>query len=162
MAGLPLHVWLLLVGDGPERRDLEVQAQRLGLAGRVVFAGEQDHAHVIDTLFASDLFVFPSQTETLGLAVLEAMAAGRAVVAVQGGAIPEIVRDGETGRVVPADPAALRQAIAVLAGDAELRRTMGARAAAVSAAYSQARVVDRLLENYTEMVGRDAPTRTTA
>jgi 1,2-diacylglycerol 3-alpha-glucosyltransferase len=162
MAGLPLHVWLLLVGDGPERRDLEVQAQRLGLAGRVVFAGEQDHAHVIDTLFASDLFVFPSQTETLGLAVLEAMAAGRAVVAVQGGAIPEIVRDGETGRVVPADPAALRQAIAVLADDAELRRTMGARAAAVSAAYSQARVVDRLLENYKEMVGRDAPTRTTA
>jgi glycosyltransferase involved in cell wall biosynthesis len=155
-------VWLLLVGDGPERRDLEVQAQRLGLTGRVVFAGEQDHVRVVDTLFASDLFVFPSQTETLGLAVLEAMAAGRAVVAVQGGSIPEIVRDGETGRVVPADPTALRQAIADLAGDAELRRTMGARAAVVSAAYSQARVVDQLLENYKAMLGRDAPTQTTA
>jgi glycosyltransferase involved in cell wall biosynthesis len=162
LAGLPSHVWLLLVGDGPERRDLEVQAQRLGLTGRVVFAGEQDHVRVVDTLFASDLFVFPSQTETLGLAVLEAMAAGRAVVAVRGGSIPEIVRDGETGRVVPADPTALRQAIAGLAGDAELRRTMGARAAVVSAAYSQARVVDQLLENYQALLGRDAPTQTTA
>ncbi len=162
MPGLPSHVWLLLVGDGPERRDLEAQAQRLGLAGRVIFAGEQDHAHVVDALFASDLFVFPSQTETLGLAVLEAMAAGRAVVAVQGGSIPEIVRDGETGRVVPADPAALRQAIVDLANDPELRRTMGARAAAVSAAYSQARVVAQLLEIYQEMLGRNAQTQTTA
>jgi len=106
--------------------------------------------------------VFPSQTETLGLAGLEAMAAGRAVVAVQGGSIPEIVRDGETGRVVPADPAALRQAIVDLANDPELRRSMGARAAVVSAAYSEARVVSQLLEIYQEMLGRNAETQTTA
>src|SRR5262249_42678557 len=95
IAGLPAEVQLLVVGDGPERRELEAQAQRLGLIGRVVFAGQLDHAHVVDALFASDLFVFPSQTETLGLAVLEAMAAGRPVVAVRGGAVAEIVRDGE-------------------------------------------------------------------
>jgi glycosyltransferase involved in cell wall biosynthesis len=62
VAGLPSNVWLLLIGDGPERRELQAQVQRLGLAGRVVFAGEQDHAHVVDALFASDLFLFPSQT----------------------------------------------------------------------------------------------------
>jgi 1,2-diacylglycerol 3-alpha-glucosyltransferase len=162
VAGLPSHVWLLLVGDGPERRDLEGQAKRLGLRERVVFAGEQDHAHVVDALLASDLFVFPSQTETLGLAVLEAMAAGRAVVAVHGGSIPEIVREGETGRVVPPDPTAMRQAIAGLVSDPELRRTMGTRARAASAAYGEARVVDRLLAVYEETLDRRAPTQTTA
>jgi glycosyltransferase involved in cell wall biosynthesis len=162
VAGLPPHVWLLLVGDGPERRDLEAQAKRLGVAGRVMFAGEQDHAHVIDALFASDLFVFPSQTETLGLAVLEAMAAGRAVVAVGGGSIPEIVREGETGRVVPPDSTALRQAIADLVSDPELRRKMGTRARAASAAYSEARVVDLLLAAYEDTLRRNAPTGTMA
>lgn len=162
VAGLPPQVWLLLVGDGPERRELEARAQRPGLAGRVVFAGQQDHAHVVDALAASDLFVFPSQTETLGLAVLEAMAAGRAVVAVQGGSIPEIVRDGETGRIVRADPAALRQAIADLISNAEVRRTMGARGRAAAAEYSEARVVDQLIAVYEESLGRNAPTQSMA
>jgi 1,2-diacylglycerol 3-alpha-glucosyltransferase len=162
VAGLPSNVWLLLVGDGPERRDLEAQAQRLGVADRVVFAGEQDHAHVVNALFAGDLFVFPSQTETLGLAVLEAMAAGRAIIAVRGGAIPEIVRDGETGRVVPPDPGALRHAIADLVRDPETRRTMGTRAQALSATYTKARVLDQLLVVYQACLGRNTPIQTMA
>ncbi len=163
VAGLPADVHLLLVGDGPERRELETQAQRLGLAGRVVFAGQLDHAHVIDALFASDLFVFPSQTETLGLAVLEAMAAGRAVVAVRGGAVAEIVRDGETGRVVAPDPAALRGAITDLVRDPDQRRTMGERARAMISTYSQTRVVDQLLAVYENMLaGRHTPAPTMA
>jgi 1,2-diacylglycerol 3-alpha-glucosyltransferase len=163
VAGLPSQVQLLVVGDGPERRELEAQAQRLGLGGRVVFAGQLDHSHVVDALFASDLFVFPSQTETLGLAVLEAMAAGRAVVAVRGGAVAEIVREGETGRVVAPDPAALRAAIADLVRDAGLRRTMGERARAVAAQYDQVHVLDQLLVVYQDMrAGRNAPAPTIA
>ncbi len=162
-AGLPADMQLLLVGDGPERRELETQAQRLGLSGRVVFAGQLDHAHVVDALFASDLLVFPSQTETLGLAVVEAMAAGRAVVAVRGGATAEIVRDGETGRVVAPDPAALRAASADLVRDPDLRRTMGERARVVASTYSQARVVDQLLAVYEDMLaGRNTPAPTMA
>ena len=162
-AGLPADVWLLLVGDGPERQDLQAAAQRLGLGGRAVFAGAQDHAHVVDALFASDLFVFPSQTETLGLAVLEAMAAGRAVVAVQGGAIPEIVRDGETGRVVPPNPEAMRRAIADLLAAPERRRAWGARARAAAAVYSQDRIVEQLLNEYDAMLAsRRAVTHPTA
>ena len=152
VADLPPHVWLLVVGDGPERRDLESEARRLGVGERVVFGGEQDHAHVIDALFACDIFVFPSQTETLGLAVLEAMAAGCAVVAVRGGAIPEIIRDGESGLVVPADSSALRQAVADLLGDAERRRALGARARAAAAHYGQGRIIDQLLAMYDTMV----------
>jgi glycosyltransferase involved in cell wall biosynthesis len=162
MAGLPAKVWLLLVGDGPERRELEAHVQRLGLTDRVVFAGEQDHAHVVDALGASDLFVFPSQTETLGLAVLEAMAAGCAVVAVEGGAVPEIVRDGETGRLVPPEPAALRRAIAELVDAPALRRAMGDRARVLAASRSQAWVVDQLLAVYGDMIApRNTPAQAT-
>jgi 1,2-diacylglycerol 3-alpha-glucosyltransferase len=157
IAALPSHVWLLLLGDGPARPDIQHEVQRLGLAGRVVFGGEQDHAHVIDALFACDLFVFPSQTETLGLAVLEAMAAGRPVVAVHGGAIPDIVRDGETGRVVAPDPASLREAIASLLDDPEGRRALAAGGQAVAAAYTQERIIDQLLTIYGAMItDRDA------
>ena len=118
----------------------------------MVFGGEQDHAHVIDALFACDIFVFPSQTGTLGLAVLAAMAAGCAVVAVRGGAIPEILRDGESGRVVSAESSALRQAIVDLLGDPERRRALGARARTAAAEYDQGPIIDRLLSMYDTMV----------
>ncbi|HKV43447.1 MAG TPA: glycosyltransferase [bacterium] len=153
-AGLPQDVWLLLVGDGPERRELQAEADRLGVGDRVVFAGDQDHRHVVDSLFACDLFVSPSQTETLGLAVVEAMAAGRAVVAVEGGAAKEIVRDGETGRVVPPDAEAMRRAIADLLAAPDRRRAWGARGQAAAAAYSQDRIVDQLLGVYASLLAR--------
>jgi 1,2-diacylglycerol 3-alpha-glucosyltransferase len=163
VAGLPPQVWLLLVGDGPERHDLEARAARLGMAARTVFAGEQDHAHVLDALAAADVFVFPSQTETLGVAVLEAMAAARPVVAADGGAVREVVRDGETGRVTPPEPAAFRAAVAALLADPDLRRTMGARAREAAEAYSLDRVVERLSAVYLDVAaGRGAAAQTTA
>ena len=109
---------------------------------------------MVDALFACDIFVFPSQTETLGLAVLEAMAAGCAVVAVRGGAIPEILRDEESGRVVPAESAALRQAIVDLLDDPERRRALGARAQSAAAGYDQNRITDQLIAMYDRMVRR--------
>ncbi len=152
LVDLPSQVWLLLVGDGPERGDLEASARRLGVADRVVFVGVQEHARVIDALFACDLFVFPSQTETLGLVVLEAMAAGRAVVAVRAGAMPDIVRDGETGRLVSPDPTALAGAIATFLADPSQRAAMGARGQAAAAAYAQDGLTDRLISIYEAML----------
>ena len=152
MAALPSGVWLLIVGDGPERASLEASAARLGVAPRVVFAGSQDHARVVEALFAADVFVFPSQTETLGLVVLEAMAAGCAVVAVQAGAAADIIRDGESGRLVPPDPRAFAEAIRDVLGNAERRAAMAARARTVAAAYSQDKVTDRLIAAYEETI----------
>src|SRR5438132_12865005 len=86
------------------------------------------------------------------MAVLGALAAGCSVVAVEVGAIPEMVRDGETGRLVPPAPAALRQAIADLVDAPALRRAMGDRARSLAASRSQARVVDQLLAVYREMI----------
>ena len=114
-----------LVGDGPARAALERRARAPGLAGLVVFAGER--RDVQDVLSGIDIFVQPSLWEGFGLTVIEAMAAARPVVASRVGGIPEALRDGVDGILVPpADPAALARAILRLARDPELGARLGA------------------------------------
>ena len=90
---------LVMVGDGPERVDAEHEARELGVAGDVRFLGRLDS--VASLLQASDLFVLPSQTESFGLAALEAMACGAPVVATRAGGLPEVVDDGVNGILEP-------------------------------------------------------------
>ena len=115
---------LLIVGDGPERANLEAQAASLNLGHRVIFFGER--ADVPELLAAVDVFVFPSLFEGLPNAVLEAMAACLPVVASDIPGNNEVVMDGVTGYLVPAkNPAALAERIACLLGDPQLRQAMG-------------------------------------
>ena len=106
----------VLAGDGPDRARLEAKAVQLGIEGRVRFLGQRND---IDALLAScDIFVLPSLYEGLPLSVLEAMAAGRPVVATAVGGTNEAVIDGVCGRLVPpADPASLAAAINALLAD---------------------------------------------
>jgi glycosyltransferase involved in cell wall biosynthesis len=89
---------LLLVGDGPSRCKLEELANVLGIAKQLVFTGMRRDVEKILPLM--DLFVLPSQYEGFGIAIVEAMAAARPVVATAVGGIPEIVIHGETGLLV--------------------------------------------------------------
>ncbi len=154
LAGLPPETRLLLVGDGPQRPALQDLAVRLGVAPRVVFAGAQEHPRVVEALFASDLFVFPSSTETLGLAVIEAMAAGRAVVAVRSDVLADIVQDGETSLLVPPDPRAFAEAVRSLLQNPARRTAMGGRGREAAAAFQQDRITDRLIGVYEAAVER--------
>ena len=154
LAALPADVWLLLVGDGPDRGLLEAQAHDRGIASRTVFAGTQPPAVVAEVLAAADLFVFPSMTETFGLAMIEAMAAGCAVVAVQAAASSDLLRDGETGRLVAADPATFAGAVRDLLTQPARRSAMGGAARAAAADYDHARVTDRLLIVYQELLAQ--------
>jgi glycosyltransferase involved in cell wall biosynthesis len=123
-------VVVVIVGDGPERRRLEefVRARRFESAVR--FLGARDD--VEDLLQAFDVVVLSShpQVETLPLAVMEAMAAGRPVVATRVGSVEELVEDNVTGCLVPPGPSVeLEGALKRLQDDPPLRRAFGARAA---------------------------------
>lgn len=115
---------LVVIGDGPERHRLQAHAQRAGLAERVRFAGARDDVAAL--LPAFTVYVNSSVTEGLSVTLLEAMAAGLPVVATRVGGNPEVVADGETGRLVPARaPAALAAAMCELGRDAALARRWG-------------------------------------
>lgn len=90
---------LMLVGDGPDRNDAEQETRDLGIDADVHFLGRLDS--VAPLLAAADLFVLPSQTESFGLAALEAMACGTPVLAARVGGIPEVITDDVEGLLEP-------------------------------------------------------------
>ncbi len=97
VAALPAR--LVMVGDGPDRAAAEARARALGLRDRVRFLGAQ--AAVEELLPCADVLLLPSEHESFGLAALEAMAAGVVPVATRAGGLPEVIRDGEDGLLVP-------------------------------------------------------------
>jgi glycosyltransferase involved in cell wall biosynthesis len=116
---------VLIVGGGEREPELRARARDLGEAVR--FLGPREDVPLL--LAACDLVVLPSLSEALPTALMEAAAVGRAVVATRVGGVPEVVQDGRTGLLVPANDAqALAEAMAALLGDAERSRAFGAAA----------------------------------
>jgi len=145
---------LAIVGDGPVRHELERQFE--GTA--TVFTGYLRGKELASAYASSDLFVFPSRTETLGLVLLEAMAAGCPVVACRAGGIPDAVQDGVTGILFePSDAEGLVNAVArALSGKTDLDRVR-ANARREMEQYSWENATDRLRELYLETIQNYAP-----
>lgn len=124
---VPLTV--VIAGDGPERARLEARIADHGLEHDVRLLGARDD--IPDVLAAFDIAVNCSDSEACPLSVLEYMAAGLPTVATAVGGTPELLTDGEHGRLVPpSEPTALAHAIVALRDDADARRRMGSAAAA--------------------------------
>jgi glycosyltransferase involved in cell wall biosynthesis len=124
-AALVPEAMFVLAGEGPERAKLEAQAGELGVSKRVLFLGYRQD--VPELLACCDLFVLPSLFEGLPLSILEAMAAGKPVVASSIGGNDEAVVHEETGLLVPlGDPAALAGAIHRVLSNSDLARRLGA------------------------------------
>ena len=117
---------LTLIGDGPERRDLEAEAAALGLADAITFAGYCSQSEVADALRETDCLVLPSFAEGVPVVLMEAMAARVPVVATLVGGVSELVKDGESGRLVPpGNPDIFAEAILQVLADEDTRRRMG-------------------------------------
>lgn len=127
---------------------LRAEAERLGVSDRVVFAGYRDDVPAL--LAGCDVFCLPSRAEGLPLVVLEAMAAGKPVVATAVGGVPELVVHGATGLLVAAgDIDALRRALADLLADAERARRLGeAGRERVRTSFTAAAASERILKIY--------------
>jgi glycosyltransferase involved in cell wall biosynthesis len=120
----PTSFEAMIVGEGPDRRELEQEIRRLGLAAQVQLAGERSDVQKL--LARADVFVLSSASEGLPVSVLEAMAASLPVVAARVGGVPEVVLDGRTGVLFrPRDPEELAAALERLVAQPALRRRLG-------------------------------------
>jgi len=129
-----------MIGDGPERADAEQEARDLQVEKDVRFLGRLDS--VVDLLQATDLFLLPSQTESFGLAALEAMACGAPVVATRVGGIPEVVVDGQTGILeLPGSVEAMARRAIELLRDPARHRAMAEASIAKAGEFSAERIV---------------------
>jgi glycogen synthase len=125
-AGAATHD-LLIAGDGPERAALESLAKKLKLGSAIEFLGNVDHPTAVNYYSGCSFFVLPSRHEPMGIVNLEAMAAGKAVIAAKVGGVPELVLDGQTGLLVPPEnPTALADVMTKLTTDSDLRQRLGA------------------------------------
>jgi len=151
-AALLPQVRFMIVGDGPERSALEARITQLGLEDQVHLLGFR--RDIPELLAECDLFVLPSLFEGFPLSVLEAMAAGKAVVTSDIGGTDEAVVHRETGLLVPpGDATALAAAIRTLLGDPGLAKRFGeAGQAKALREFSAGRVVRRVSEIYEELL----------
>ncbi len=144
---------VVFVGDGPLRGPLERSAASRALDGAAVFLGLRADVPALLPLF--DVVVLPSLNEGMGRAAVEALAAGRPVVASRVSGIQDVVRDGETGLLVPpADAGALARAIVRCLRDPALRRALGARARSAAGAYGIGPMIARIDALYTRLLRR--------
>ena len=144
----------VLVGDGPFRKEWEELAQQLGIGPRTRFLGERYDIPAV--LAALDVVVSASRTESLSNAILEAMAAGRPVVATQVGGNPELVRDRETGLLIaPEDERALADALETVLGSPKLAREWGKNARRIAQAnYTLAYAQERFEHLYLGLLAK--------
>jgi glycosyltransferase involved in cell wall biosynthesis len=144
---------LLIAGEGSGLDELRTLAASFGPAeSRISFTGHRDDIAAITA--ALDVSVLPSHREAQGLVIIEAMAAGRPVVASAVGGIPEMIQDGVTGLLVPpGDPAALARAIVRVLQDAKLAERLGrAGQALVRGRFDVGEMLDRVATLYEDGV----------
>lgn len=147
---------LLLAGEGSERESLEKLARERKVENRVRFVGRADRATVVSLFQGCSFFVLSSRQEPFGIVNLEAMAAGRAIVAACVGGVPEIVFDNENGVLFAGeDVVALAEAITRLAGDEALRERLGANGQMRVRGFAWPSIARRYLDVY-ERVSRRA------
>ena len=154
-AGLRSHD-LLIAGEGPERASLEALARAAGCGDRIRFIGRAERKEAVVLFHHCAFFVLPSRHEPMGIVNLEAMVAGKAVIASRTGGVPEIVIDGETGALIPPDDApALAHALRKFADDPALCAELGAAGRRRAESFTWPAIAESYLDIYAKVLGRE-------
>lgn len=136
---------LMLVGDGPDRQELERMTEELELKDVVVFVGKVPNEKIPMYMTASDIFILPSLSEGFPIVNLEAMASGLPVIVTKVGGLPEIVNEGENGFLVePKNPEQLADKILMLMEDNNLRYKISENNKKKAKDFSWENVIDQL------------------
>lgn len=144
----------LVVGTGPSEQEIRNIFAEAGLEARLHFAGKLQGRELVEAYKAMDVFAFASHSETQGMVLAEAMAAGVPVVAVDAPGAREVVRSGENGELIPEDDeAAFAAALARVLGDGHAELARQARQTAEG--FSMRLCAERMLELYDELVQED-------
>ena len=143
-------VHLMLVGDGPLKHELIGLAKELGIAPQLTFTGYLPRAEVINCCASADLFVFSSMTETQGLVLLEAMAAGTPVVAVDALGVSTSVKNGEGGYLCEPSVEMFANKVYKLLSNDSLRKQKAAQAKLRAEELSSVKTAKRLVDCYSE------------
>ncbi|NLZ38950.1 MAG: glycosyltransferase family 4 protein [Firmicutes bacterium] len=143
---------LVIVGDGPEREALQTQAQEMGLAPHVIFTGSMPREAVINCYAGADIFVFASTTETQGLVLGEAKAAGLPSVAVKALGASEMVNHGVDGFLTDLAVDEFSKRVLQLLENEELLRRMSANCLVTVQEISSTNMAKKLLAAYEELL----------
>lgn len=148
--------FLAIAGSGKSAGSMKKLAAHLGLESRVIFTGFLGRTKLYPLYNASELFVFPSKTETQGLAVGEALAAGIPAIVVNGGGAPEAVREGETGYIVEDDPQLMADCVLNLLADEPRRLRLAANARIFAKELSPDKVAGRIIALYEDLLRKNS------
>ncbi len=146
------NIRLLLVGDGPERDNLEAQIKHMNIESKVFFTGMVEYKAIPAYLAASDIFVNPSSSETFGLSTVEAMAAGLPVLGIDAPGTADIIEDGATGLISADDLAVFTAKLVMLCTNHDLRHKMGQLAVTASQRYDIQTTTGVLAQHYRRLV----------
>jgi glycosyltransferase involved in cell wall biosynthesis len=150
---------LIYVGKGDLERELREEASRLGVSERVSFLGWRDD--IPEIMHILDIFVLPSLNEGMGRVLVEAMAAGRPVIASNVGGIPDLVIQGKNGLLVPAaDIKALARRIECLISDPDKRKEMGEKGRKMAIRFGSDSMVQKIDQLYLELLRENMPSGT--
>ena len=151
------HIGLLIVGDGPERDNLEDRVNYMGIRDHVHFTGMVPYDQIPRYLAASDIFVTASVSEVHPLSVIEAMASGLPVIGIRSPGVGDIIVDGETGFLVISEELASFTAKMIrMIVDHENRQRMGEKAREKSHLYAIERTTQMMISQYQKAIGRAA------
>jgi len=150
------QVKLLIVGDGPERENLEDRVNHMGLKKYITFTGRVPYEQVPAFLAMADIFVSASASEVHPLSVIEALASGLSVLGIDSPGVGDIIEDGINGQLVSqGDISAYTAKLTRLIVDRELRIRLGSHAKLDASSYAIDRTVGLLCDNYNEILERD-------